>query len=99
VICPAGQTVDLFGKASGATSQTGVNFQVAKQFSCDDGSGEFYVKLQVRIDRKGDNFNWVILGGTGAYEDLHGGGNGTGIYLGGDPEVVLDLYKGTAHLG
>lgn len=58
----------------------GFNILIVKRFTCDDGSGAFDVKLQVRIDQKGDNFNWVILGGTGAYERLHGTGQGVGVY-------------------
>ena len=95
VVCPTGNTVDVFGKASGFNSRTGTNLQVVKLFTCDDGSGEFFVKLQVRIDAKGDNFNWNIIGGTGAYEKLHGTGSGVGLYF---PGGVLDLYEGQVHI-
>lgn len=96
IVCPDGVTTDVFGKASGFQSQTGgVNIQVVKLFMCDDGSGEFLVKLQVRIDKKGDNFNWNILGGTGDYEKLHGTGKGIGLPI---PDGVLDVYEGAAHI-
>jgi len=95
IVCPSGDVIDAFVKASGFQSQTGVNLQVVKLFTCDDGSGEFYVKLQVRIDSKGDNFNWNIVGGTGAYEKLHGTGSGIGIPT---TEGVLDLYEGQLHI-
>lgn len=95
IVCASGDTIDVFGKASGFQSPTGVNFQVVKLFTCDDGSGEFFVKLQVRIDKKGDNFNWNILGGTGSYEKLHGVGKGSGLP---NPEGVLDLYSGAVHV-
>lgn len=104
LICSSGDTIDVFGKASGF-SPAGVNFQLVKSFTCDDGSGEFLVKLQVRIDAKGDNFNWVIVGGTGAYEDLHGAGSGVGYHhhhhhhhpLCG-PDCVHDVYDGGVHI-
>jgi len=77
---------------------TGFNVQVFKAFICDDGSGTFGLKLQVRIDRNGVNFNWVGVGGTGEYADLLVGvGSGVGIegVPCGDPlECVLDLYTG-----
>jgi hypothetical protein len=95
LICESGETIDVFGKASGFQSQTGVNFQAVKLFTCDDGSGEFLVKLQVRIDKKGDNFNWNILGGSGPYEKLHGTGKGIGLPI---LEGVLDTYSGSAHV-
>jgi hypothetical protein len=95
LVCATGDTVDVFEKASGYQSQTGVNLQVVKLFICDDGSGEFYVKLQVRIDAKDTSFNWNIIEGTGAYERLHGTGSGIGIYF---PEGVLDLYEGQLHI-
>jgi hypothetical protein len=96
IMCETGQTIDVFGKASGFQSNRGVNFQVVKLFTCDDGSGEFFVKLQVRIDQKGDNFNWTVVGGTGAYADLHGTGGGIGIPL--PDNAVLDLYDGQVHV-
>jgi len=95
IVCASGDTIDVFGKASGFQSQTGVNVQVVKLFTCDDGSGDFLVKLQARIDNKGDNFNWNILGGTGSYDKLHGTGKGIGLPI---AEGVLDLYTGAAHV-
>ena len=95
LICPKGDTIDVFSKASGFQSNRGVNFQVVKHFTCADGSGEFDAKLQVRIDPKGDNFNWAIVGGTLAYERLHGTGQGIGEYA---QYGVLDLYDGQVHV-
>jgi len=95
IVCPSGDTVEVFVKASGFQSQKEVNFQVVKLFTSADGSGEFLVKLQVRNDRKGDNFNWNILGGTDAYEKLHGTGSGIGLPLEGG---VLNLYEGKVHI-
>jgi hypothetical protein len=95
IVCPMGTTLDIFDKAAGYQSQTGINFQSVKIFTCDDGSGTFFVKLQVRVDEKGDNFNWNIIDGTGAYERLHGTGSGYGEYT---DYGVLDLYDGKLHI-
>jgi hypothetical protein len=96
LMCPTGTVDDIFGKATGFKSQTGVNFQVVKVFTCDDGSGSFVVKLQVRNDFKGDNFQWVVLDGDGDYSNLHGSGTGVGIPT--SDSSVLDLYGGAVHL-
>ena len=91
LICPTGQTQDAFVKAQGGQSGKIVTLQVIKQFTCDNGSGEFFVKLEVRLDQKGDNFNWMIIRGTGTYEKLHGTGQGVGLPI---PEGVFDIYEG-----
>lgn len=95
LICNSGDTIDVFGKGSGFQSGIGWNAQVVKLFTCDDSSGEFFVKLQVRFDWRGLSFLWTIVGGSGDYEKLHGTGEGIGI-----PEVygVLDLYDGAVHI-
>jgi hypothetical protein len=98
LMCETGDTIDVFAKASGFQSGRGFNIQVVKLFTCEDGSGDFLVKLQVRIDQKGDNFTWTILEGTGEYERLHGTGDGIGVELPGNPEGVLDLYSGAIHI-
>ncbi len=101
LICASGVVIDDFGSVTGL-SRNGFNFHGIKRFTCDDGSGEFFVNLQARIDfRKGTTFNWNVIGGTGAYVDLHGTGSGEGI-----PDVpcgilftcVLDLYDGGLHI-
>ncbi len=97
LICAAGIVVEDFGQATGF-SQNGFNFQGVKHFICADGSGEFFVNLQARIDySRGTTFNWNVLSGTGDYEDLHGAGSGIGLYICG-PECVLDIYGGKVHI-
>lgn len=95
LMCPSGDTVDLIGKFAGTQSPTGFNILVVKVFTCDDGSGDFVVKMQVRFDRKGDNFRWVVMDGTGEYERLHGTGDGSGFpFTGG----VFDVFSGGLHI-
>ena len=97
VICDTGTVVDESPKVTGF-SPNGFNFQGIKHFICDDGSGEFFVNLQARIDfRKGTTFNWNVLSGTGEYEDLHGAGSGVGLDACG-PDCVFDVYDGGMHI-
>jgi hypothetical protein len=101
LICSAGTVIDAEGKVTG-NSPTGFNFKGIKQFICDDGSGEFSVNLQARIDfRRGVTFNWNVLSGTGDYEKLHGAGSGFGLggVPCGDPDLcILDVYEGGLHI-
>jgi hypothetical protein len=97
LMCGSGMVVDDSGKATGF-SPTGFNFQGVKHFICDDQSGEFLVNLRARIDfRMGIAFHWNVLSGTGAYEDLHGAGNGIGLDNCG-PDCVFDVYFGGVHI-
>lgn len=105
LMCDVGVTEDLQVKASGFQSGTRVNLQVLKLFTCDDGSGDFLVKLQVRLvfgdegPPTSNNFNWYIMGGTGDYEDLHGTGKGVGLYdVCGPACDVFDVYTGKLHI-
>lgn len=101
LVCEAGTVVNASGKATGF-SPNGFNFQGIKHFTCDDGSGEFFVNLQARIffDFTPVKFQWNVVGGTGDYVDLHGAGNGQGF--GGEPcrtfDCVLDVYDGGLHI-
>jgi hypothetical protein len=94
LICPAGDTIDVFSKAAGYQSGKGwLSLTVVKEFTCGDGSGAFLIKLEVRLDQHGDHFAWAIVAGTGAYDALHGAGTGHGAAPQGDYDV-LDVYGG-----
>ncbi len=101
LVCSDGTVVDARGKVTGA-SPNGFNFQGIKHFTCEDGSGEFFVNLQARIDfRRGTTFNWNVLSGTGDYVDLHGAGSGIGVPdepCGVPGECILDVYFGGLHI-
>ena len=99
LVCVEGTVVNASAKTTGF-SPNGFNFHGVKHFTCDDGSGEFFVNLQARIDfRTGVTFNWNVLRGTGDYVDLHGAGSGVGLPLCGDPAVcILDIYDGGLHI-
>ena len=99
LICQEGGTTDDWVRVNGAQSQQVRTLQVLKRFVCNDGSGEFFVMLQVRFDRTGEYntiFQWVIVGGNGDYENLHGSGSGVGVPAIGEYDV-LDIYEGQIH--
>lgn len=95
VFCSSGESFDVFGRATGFQSNNGVNFHIIKALVCDDESGAIFVKLEVRVDRKGDNFRWNVVEGFGAYTDLHGAGSGVGFPTG--PDSVFDVFSGKMH--
>jgi hypothetical protein len=98
LFCASGFSVDVFGKAAGFQSGQGVNFLIGKVFLCDDESGAILVKMQVRQDARGNNYNWNVVDGDGAYEDLHGTGQGFGISPPDDPNEILDTFAGRMHI-
>jgi hypothetical protein len=97
LICAAGDTID-YGIPLATAFQSGIrlNIHIVKQFSCTDGSGDFWLALNVGIDARGTHFVWSVMDGTGDYERLHGTGSGVG--LPGDGFDVLDLYSGGLHI-
>lgn len=97
ILCPEGDVMGVHFKAAG-NGNNGVNFQIVKKFTCDNESGEFFVKLQVRLsfDTFTTTFNWNVVGGTDAYVDLHGSGSGFSTSCGVD--CITDFYDGTLHI-
>jgi hypothetical protein len=98
LVCAAGDATDVApGKVAAWQSPAGrgINIQIVKQFACDGDGPTFLVKLQVRLDFANgtDSFQWVVVGGSGAYANLHGSGSGCGDYAA-YPSGVLDVYDG-----
>ncbi|OGO35333.1 MAG: hypothetical protein A2W35_22150 [Chloroflexi bacterium RBG_16_57_11] len=93
VLCPTGTTVDLSALGSGGQSNRRLNLLVHKEFTCDDGSGTFQVKLEVKLDERGFA-NWNVLRGTGDYVHLAGTGKLVGIPFEGG---ITDYYTGKMH--
>jgi hypothetical protein len=65
---------------------------------CDDGSGEIFIDIKVRIFNSAPESysNWVIKEGTDDYTHLFGEGKivATGT---GDPNLIHDHYTGLMH--
>jgi len=82
LICGAGTFVDTGIRFAGFQSPRGtVQLQVDKAFTCGDGSGTFFVKMQIHADFNTgiESFSWVIQGGTADYDMLKGSGSGTTV--------------------
>ena len=85
LICASGTFVDTGIRFAGYQSDHGgrtvVQLQVRKTFTCGDGSGTFFVKMQIQADFDTglETFTWVVQGGTDDYANLRGSGSGTTV--------------------
>ena len=59
----------------------------------DDGSGTFTITFDAAtvFGSPQDQGGWKVVGGTGDYETLRGGGNLVGTYI---PGGIIDLFTG-----
>ena len=97
LICATGTVDDTRLIFAGAQSNRGAQIPVRKTFTCDDGSGQIFVKIQVHLDfaTSTETFSWVILGGNGAYGGLTGSGQGSTVSDGSDPQTGnFNTYTG-----
>jgi hypothetical protein len=98
VVCAQGLVEDLEVRTSGPPAGSFRRLRVLKQFTCDDASEIFDVRLVVRLDLTTNETtaNWKFVGGTGSYTSLRGNGKLVGIPI--VPGVsILDLYNGKVH--
>jgi len=85
LVCASGSFVDtgiqFAGYQSDRAGRTVVQLQVAKTFTCGDGTGSFFVKMQIQADFNTglETFTWVVQGGTDAYTNLRGSGSGSTV--------------------
>ena len=97
LICASGSVDDTRLIFAGSQSNRGAQIPVRKTFTCDDGSGQIFVKIQVHLDfaTSTETFSWVILGGTGDYAGLNGSGQGSTVSDGSDPQTGnFNTYTG-----
>ncbi len=90
LICESGTVEDTRLIFAGFRSPTGrIQIPVRKTFTCDDDSGEIFIKIQVHLNlnTQTETFSWVVLGGTGDYSALHGSGQGTTVGDGSEPQT------------
>ena len=91
ILCPSGTaTTDFhhFGGGGAAGS-----FHLTKTLVCADGSGSFTIGVNAAtvFGWPTDQGGWFVVGGTGDYENLRGGGNLVGTYI---PNGIIDVYTG-----
>ena len=96
LICDHGTVADLveIDRKAFASGKL-IDFVIPKEFTCNDDSGTFVMKVSIHIDpaSKAESFTWRILRGTAAYVRLQGAGTGTTLSSG--PSQVLNAYTGT----
>jgi hypothetical protein len=88
-ICASGTVDDTRIIFAGFQSGRGAQIPVRKTFTCADGSGTFFVKIQVHLDFESatESFSWVVMGGTGDHSNLRGSGDGSTVSDGSDPQT------------
>jgi len=98
LICEAGTFVDTRLTLGGFQSDRGeVQLMVRKEFTCDDGTGTFFVQLAIHanFDTGIESFMWVVQGGTGDHAKLRGSGSGSTVSDGSDPQTGnINTYIG-----
>ena len=97
LICANGTVVDtryVWGASRGrGGNPNGVPLVVDKTFGCPDG--QLFFRLQIHGVFVSETFTWVVLGGTGAYADFHGQGDGWTDYSPFDVDgTVVNHYTG-----
>ena len=95
LICASGTVVDTRLILAGEQSNRSIQIPVRKTFTCPDG--QLFIKIQVHLDlaTSTESFSWVVLGGTGAYGSVSGGGQGTTVGDGSDPQTGnINTYLG-----
>ncbi len=96
-LCASGSTLDVRGVAGGFESGTRLEVLVTKQFTCDGTGDTFTLLIRAHITFQpdySDRFTWTIVGGTGAFERLHGTGSGSAVQT---ETGGIDTYTGQVH--
>jgi hypothetical protein len=93
LLCRNGDVIDTRLVVLRGSLDSDFVITVNKTFTCDDGSGTFFAKLLVRMSGGVETFTWVIVGGTGRYEDLFGLGSGSTVPFDGGGGVT-NTYTG-----
>jgi hypothetical protein len=96
-LCPSGVVEDYHILLAGGQSNRKLQIPVRKAFTCDDGSGTFFVKIQVHLEFETSTefFSWVVLGGTDGYARFRGSGRGSTVSDGSEPQTGnINTYDG-----
>ena len=93
VLCPSGTATTEISHFGGSDHSAAGSFHGEKTLVCADGSGTFTITFDAATvyGSPQDQGGWHVVGGTGAYETLRGGGNLVGTYI---PDGIVDHFTG-----
>ena len=93
VLCPSGDAVTdpVFAAGFGRKGRGAGTFHLIKTLTCDDGSGTFQIKVNAGPTPSGTIGGFAVVGGTGDYTGLNGGGSLVGIRT---DVGIIDYYTG-----
>ncbi len=95
VICESGTAVTdpVFAAGFGRMGRGAGTFHLIKTLTCDDDSGTFQIRVNAGSspNSAGTVGGFTIVGGTGDYTGLHGGGSLVGTSTDGG---IIDVYTG-----
>ena len=89
VLCASGVATTDFHKQGG--SWRAGTFHLTKTLECPDGTLTINVDAATVFGSPTDQGGWSVVGGTGAYAGVRGGGSLVGTYI---PDGIIDLYTG-----
>jgi hypothetical protein len=98
VVCPTGTTSDLVVNIFGPSNGNYQYLYITKSFTCDNGTGTFFIKMRVKLDLTTGftSAKWQFTNGSGDYNHLRGHGTLVGTPI--IPFVeIQDVYDGVAH--
>jgi hypothetical protein len=93
VLCPSGDAVTdpVFAAGFGRMGRGAGTFHLIKTLTCDDGSGTFQIVVNAGPTPSGTIGGFAVVGGTGDYSSLAGGGSLIGIAT---DVGIIDFYTG-----
>jgi hypothetical protein len=96
VLCTAGPATSV-NRHAGGNFEVAATLHLTKTLVCDDGTLTIKVNAGLNYGRGGTVGGWSIVGGTGAYAALRGGGHIVGRGGDGAPYDLVDSYYGKIH--
>jgi hypothetical protein len=91
ILCPSGTVTTVVDHVGG--DGPAASFHRTKTLVCSDGSGGFTIAVHAATNGRSptEQGGWLVVSGTGDYEDLNGGGNAMGTYF---LNGQVDVYTG-----
>lgn len=93
VLCPEGTATTEISRVTGSDRSAAGSFHGEKTLVCADGTGTFTITFDAAtvFGSPQDQGGWHVVGGTGDYVTLRGGGNLVGTYI---PDGIIDRFTG-----